>query len=122
MHKYLPLLLFIGLGFLSCEKSPIIESKNAITLLDNNEYYFLDVRTKIEHDHKSIPNTECIPVQEIEKRIGELKKFKNKKIIVYCRSGNRSRVATKILNENEFNAYNLNGGMTEWEGKVETVK
>ena len=122
MHKYLPLLLFIGLGFLSCEKSPIIESKNAINLLDNNEYYFLDVRTKIEHDHKSIPNTECIPVQEIEKRIGELKKFKNKKIIVYCRSGNRSRVATKILNENGFNAYNLNGGMTEWEGKVEAGK
>tara|TARA_B100001113_G_scaffold223547_1_gene183525 strand:- start:2879 stop:3247 length:369 start_codon:yes stop_codon:yes gene_type:complete len=122
MHKYLPLLLFIGLGFLSCEKSPIIESKKAINLLDNNEYYFLDVRTKIEHDHKSIPNTECIPVQEIEKRIGELKKFKNKKIIVYCRSGNRSRIATKILNENGFNAYNLNGGMTEWEGKVEAGK
>ena len=119
MHKYLPLLLFIGLGFLSCEKSPIIESKKAINLLDNNEYYFLDVKTKIEHDHKSIPNTECIPVQEIEKRIGELKKFKNKKIIVYCRSGNRSRIATKILNEDGFNAYNLNGGMNEWEGKIE---
>ena len=122
MHKYLPLLMFIGLTFLSCEKSLIIESKKAINLLDNNEYYFLDVRTKIEHDHKSIPNTECIPVQEIEKRIGELKKFKNKKIIVYCRSGNRSRIATKILNENGFNAYNLNGGMTEWEGKVEAGK
>ena len=122
MHKYLPLLLYIGLGFFSCEKSPIIESKKAINLLDNNEYYFLDVRTKIEHDHKSIPNTECIPVQEIEKRIGELKKFKDKKIIVYCRSGNRSRVATKILNENGFNAYNLNGGMNKWEGEVEAGK
>ena len=122
MHKYLPLLLFIGLGFLSCEKSPIIESKKAINLLNNNEYYFLDVRTEIEHDNKSISDTECIPVQEIEKRIGELKKFKDKKIIVYCRSGNRSRVATKILNENGFNAYNLNGGINEWEGKVEAGK
>tara|TARA_Y100001970_G_scaffold96996_1_gene122064 strand:- start:557 stop:925 length:369 start_codon:yes stop_codon:yes gene_type:complete len=122
MHKYLPLLLYIGLGFFSCEKSPIIESKKAINLLDNNEYYFLDVRTEIEHDNKSIPNTECIPVQEIEKRIGELKTFKDKKIIVYCRSGNRSKVATKILNKNGFNAYNLNGGMNEWEGKVEAGK
>ena len=122
MLRYLSMLFFVGLVFWGCKQSAIIESEKAINLLHNNEYYFLDVRTKIEHDHKSIPNTECIPVQEIEKRISELKKFKNKKIIVYCRSGNRSRVATKILNKNGFNAYNLNGGMNEWEGKVEAGK
>ena len=75
-----------------------------------------------EHYDKSIPDTDCIPVQEIEKRIGELEQYRDKKIIVYCRSGNRSGTATKILNENGFDAYNLIGGMNGWKGEVETGK
>ena len=120
MTKYLTLLLVIGLTFWGCEEPSIIESNEAINLLDNNDYYFLDVRTESEHNDKSIPKTVCIPVQEIEKRIGELRKYQDKKIIVYCRSGNRSGIATKILNKNGFNAYNLIGGMNEWKGEIET--
>ena len=122
MTKHLTLLLFIGLAFWSCNQSPIIESKDAINLLDNDECYFLDVRTESEHYDKSIPDTDYIPVQEIEKRIGELEQYRDKKIIVYCRSGNRSGTATKILNENGFDAYNLIGGMNGWKGEVETGK
>ena len=68
---------------------------------------------------KSIPNTDCIPVQEIEERMDELNDYRDKNIIVYCRSGNRSGIATKILNENGFNALNMIGGMNGWKGKVE---
>ena len=118
MIRYISLLLFIGLAFWSCEEPATIESKNAMTLLNNDVYYFLDVRTTEEHRIKSIPDTDCIPVQEIEQRIVELDKYQNKKIIVYCRSGNRSGTATKILNENGFNAYNMIGGMNEWKGEV----
>ena len=117
MIKYLTLSLFIGLAFWSCEDSSTIKMKNAINLLDNDAYYFLDVRTAEEHKIKSIPDTDCIPVQEIEKRIVELDKYRNKKIIVYCRSGNRSGTATKILNENGFEAYNMLGGMNGWKGE-----
>ena len=35
-------------------------------------------------------------------------------MIVYCRNGNRSKTATKILNENGFNAYNMIVGMNSW--------
>ena len=118
MRRYLSLLLFIGLAFWSCEDPATIEIKNAINLLDNDAYYFLDVRTAEEHKIKSIPDTDCIPVQEIEKRIVELDKYRDKKIIVYCRSGNRSGTATKILNENGFKAFNMLGGMNEWNGEV----
>ena len=118
MHRYFSLSLFIGLAFWSCEDTATIEIKNAINLLDNDAYYFLDVRTAEEHKIKSIPDTDCIPVQEIEKRIVELDKYRDKKIIVYCRSGNRSGTATKILNENGFKAYNMLGGMNEWNGEV----
>ena len=116
--KNLTLLLLIGLALWSCEDPAIIEIKNAINLLDNDAYYFLDVRTVEEHRIKSIPDTDCIPVKEIKKRIVELDKYRDKKIIVYCRSGNRSETATRILNENGFKAYNMLGGMNEWNGKV----
>ena len=88
-------------------------------MVENDDYYFLDVRTTKEHKAQSIPNTDCIPVQEIKERMDELNDKRDKKIIVYCRSGNRSGIATKILNENGFNAVNMIGGMNGWNGKVE---
>ena len=118
MINHLTLILILGLAFYSCEEPATIEIENAINLLDNDAYYFLDVRTTEEHKIKSIPDTDCIPVQEIEKRIVELDKYRDKKIIVYCRSGNRSGTATKILNENGFKAFNMLGGMNGWKGEV----
>ena len=118
MIKYLSLTLFFLMSFLSCTQSDTIESHNALSMINNDDYYFLDVRTIKEHKIKSIPNTDCIPVHEIKNRMEELIDYQDKKIIVYCRSGNRSGTATKILNENGFNAFNMIGGMNGWKGKV----
>lgn len=120
MTNYLTLLLFTSISILGCGNSVSIESKDATNLVDNEKYYFLDVRTLGEHDNMSIPNTYCIPVQEISKRLNELEEQKNKIIVVYCRSGNRSSKATKILNDNGFNAVNLIGGMNKWDGETIT--
>ena len=118
MIKYLSLTLFFLMSFLSCTQSDTIESHNALSMINNDDYYFLDVRTIKEHKIKSIPNTDCIPVHEIKNRMEELIDYQDKKIIVYCRSGNRSGTATKILNQNGFNAFNMIGGMNGWKGKV----
>ena len=119
MIKYSTLILYLLSAFWSCSQSDTIESLSALNLVSNDDYYFLDVRTIKEHKMKSIPNTDCIPVQEIEERMDELNDYRDKNIIVYCRSGNRSGIATKILNENGFNALNMIGGMNGWKGKVE---
>ena len=118
MINHITLILILGSAFWSCKDPATIEIRDAITLLDNDAYYFLDVRTEEEHKIKSIPDTNCIPVQEIEKRIVELDNYRDKRIIVYCRSGNRSGTATKILNENGFTALNMIGGMNGWIGEV----
>ena len=120
MTNYLTLLLFTCINILGCDNSVSIDSKDAINLVENEKYYFLDVRTLREHDNMSIPNTYCIPVQEISERLSELEEQKAKVIVVYCRSGNRSNKATKILNDNGFNAVNLIGGMNKWDGKTIT--
>ena len=110
--------IFISLIMWHCNQSVTIEGKDAVNLVDNSEYYFLDVRTMSEHADGAIPNTDCIPLQEIGQRLSELNDYKNKKIIVYCRSGNRSGKATKILKENGFDAVNLIGGMNSWKGDI----
>ena len=101
-----------------CNQSSTIESNDAMVLLNNVDYYFLDVRTIKEHETKSIPNTDCIPVQELEQRIEELNKHRKRMVIVYCRSGNRSSTAVKILNKRGFNSFNMIGGMNRWKGET----
>ena len=118
MIKSVSLTLLFLVSLLSCNQSDTIESHSALNMINNDDYYFLDVRTIKEHKIKSIPNTDCIPVHEIKNRMEELIDYQDKKIIVYCRSGNRSGTATKILNENGFNAFNMIGGMNGWKGKV----
>ena len=83
-----------------------------------DDYIFLDVRSIKEHKVKAIPNTPNIPVQELENRIDELEIYRDKKIVVYCRSGNRSKLGTDILNKNGYDAVNLIGGMIEWDGPI----
>ena len=88
-------------------------------LLSNQDYIFLDVRTEQEHDVGHIPNSTHIPVGSLEIRIDEIEKFKDKKIVVYCRSGNRSAKGTTILIKSGFEAVNLSGGMLQWKGPVD---
>ena len=126
MSKYLFILMcsFASLIFNSCDKNKNhqvihtleIEGEDAIRYIENENYLFLDVRTVQEHNEIAIPNSPNIPVQELENRIDELKIYQNKNIIVYCRSGNRSKTGTEILNNNGFNAVNLIGGMKQWKG------
>ena len=114
-----------ALNFLwSCVKSnpetiPTLSSYQGEKLLSNHNYIFIDVRTKQEHDTGHIPNSTHISIESLESRIDEIEKYKEKKIVVYCRSGNRSSKGTKILIKYGFEAMNLSGGMLQWKGPVD---
>ncbi len=125
MKKYTILLVAGLLGLYACSapkekkiENAFISSSKGIELYGNPDYIFLDVRTEAEHNDKAIPNTQVIPVQTLESRIGELEPYRDKKIVVYCRSGNRSSAGTKILLKHGYNAINLLGGMNQWQGPV----
>ena len=85
--------------------------------LNDTSVVVLDVRTEQEHEHERIAETPLIPVQELNERIDELGKYKDKKIIVYCRSGNRSGAAVRILKEHGFDAVNMAGGIVRWKSE-----
>lgn len=80
----------------------------------------LDVRSEGEFAQRTsrigkFKNAINIPITEIEKRIGELEKYKELPILVYCSVSARSPRVSQLLAENGFSKiYNLMGGLSAW--------
>lgn len=76
--------------------------------LESDDVILLDTRTPFEYALGHAGGFINIPLDDLRKRLDELDK--SKKIYVMCQSGLRSYLATRILSENGFNAYNFAGG------------
>lgn len=92
-----------------------ISPKQAYTLLQKDENVtLLDVRTPEEFAQEHIEGAILIPVQVLNENLSKLQNVKEKKIILYCHSGNRSVAASRILEKNGFTPLNVKGGITQW--------
>lgn len=82
-------------------------------MVKDSNLVILDVRTPQElvGQHGQIEDVINIPVQVLQQRINEMDKYKDKNIAVICRSGNRSVMATKMMQAKGFKAKNVLGGM-----------
>ncbi|GAB4544209.1 MAG: hypothetical protein OHK0023_00670 [Anaerolineae bacterium] len=81
---------------------------------DNRDHILLDVRTPEEYAAGHIRGATLLPLQELEARLAELPK--DKPVVIYCRSGNRSAQAFQILKAAGYtNLYDL-GGIISWQG------
>ncbi|HLP29052.1 MAG TPA: rhodanese-like domain-containing protein [Candidatus Didemnitutus sp.] len=75
----------------------------------------LDVRQPEEYAEQHIPNSLLIPLGELPDRVDELEDYRDKEIVVICRSGNRSGQACMFLTMSGFeNVVNMRGGMLSW--------
>ena len=91
---------------------PSIDAKQAISLLENDDNVtLLDVRTIQEYKEGHLPDATLIPVDALADNLGMLKYDKDKKILVYCRTGSRSIAASRILEKNGFTPLNVKGGI-----------
>jgi len=117
------LLLFsfsqISIPFAKAQTVNNISVDTAYSMIKNMTQYpdliILDVRTEEEYNSSHLFNSTLIPLAELEGRIGELDAYKNSEIIVYCRSGTRSRQASEILVDNGFTkVYNMLSGINAW--------
>lgn len=100
--------------------------EEAKKLVETEDVFILDVRTPSEFNSSHIKGATLIPVansggsnlspdQLLDTRINEVPK--NKKILVYCKSGNRSTSASKILvNAGYSQVYSMKGGINAWAG------
>ncbi|AIN93115.1 rhodanese-like domain-containing protein [Treponema putidum] len=122
------ILLFMGIFSLSCSA----KSTENITRMDgssleailNDEterenYLIIDVREDYEYKEGHVPRSINISVQEIENRISEISGWKEKNVIVICRSGRRSRTAAEILVKNGFKKIFDADGVSKYNYKLE---
>lgn len=88
-------------------------------IMEQNEgYVILDVRTHEEYNEGHIPNAICIPNETIDESVINELPDKNQLILIYCRSGNRSKQATKKLENLGYTNLVEFGGIIDWNGEV----
>lgn len=98
-----------------------ISTEEAVKMMEEEEdYIILDVRTEGEYEEKHIPGAVLVPNETIGTEEIEELPDKEQMILVYCRSGNRSKqAAEKLVKLGYTNIYEF-GGINDWTGEVET--
>lgn len=98
-----------------------VDTNAAIALMDDDNLILLDIREPKERKKGHLANDLHIPMAHVSKKLKTLDK--NKKILVYCRSGARSAHISGLLCRNEFTqVYNLVGGMKAWQKSKLPIK
>lgn len=85
---------------------------------ENTNYIILDVRTIEEYNEGHIPNAICIPNETIGTGIIDELPNKEQLILIYCRSGNRSKQAAEKLKKLGYTNLIEFGGIIDWKGEI----
>ena len=97
-----------------------ITAEEAKQIMDTEEgYIILDVRTQEEYGEGHIPGAILIPNTEVEARAEKEMPDKDQLILVYCRSGRRSKLAAEALVELGYTNIKEFGGIIDWPYEVE---
>ncbi|MFA5913348.1 MAG: rhodanese-like domain-containing protein [Burkholderiales bacterium] len=95
---------------------PSVNTLEATQLINRQDALLLDVREQAEFAQSRILNARGLPLSQLEARLGDIEKFKDKPVIVYCATGSRSATAAATLRKNGFsNVLNLSGGFVAWQ-------
>lgn len=123
MFKKSSILMFILILLTACSSSSYqkISAEDAKELLiSDSSVILLDVRTIAENYELRIPGSTLIPLDTLEEQVESLLTDKQVKIVVYCRSGNRSKEAIDILIGLGYkNVFDL-GGIIDWPYETES--
>ena len=94
-----------------------ISAQGAVNLINRDEAVVVDIRDRKDFNEGRITGSINIPLNSFKSRASELKKFKDKQIIVADKMGQHSAMAVKQLNaEGYANVVRLNGGVADWKG------
>ena len=97
-----------------------ITAEEAKRIIDIEEgYIILDVREQDEYDAGHIPGAILIPYTQIEEKAEDVLTDKDQLILVYCRSGRRSKIAAEALVELGYTNIKEFGGIIDWPYETE---
>ncbi len=128
MKRLLPLLVSFTLALTGCGSSgdsaqsgyQQISQEKAKEMMDTQEVLILDVREQDEYDSGHIPGAVLLPVGTItEESAAGIIPQKDTTVLVYCRSGNRSKTAAKALVKLGYTGIYEFGGISTWPYEVE---
>ena len=98
-----------------------ISAEQAKAIMDSEtNYVIIDARTQSEFDEGHIPGAILMPEYEVAQRAESELPDKNQLILVYCRSGRRSKIAAQALVDLGYTNVKEFGGIIDW--KYDTVK
>jgi rhodanese-related sulfurtransferase len=108
-------LIIFGVQQLQAAEGVSVKQAQAMT---EKGALLLDVREPDEYSVVHAPNARLLSLGQISERLNEISAYKNKPIVVVCRSGKRSARAVKLLQEAGFTQVsNVTGGMNAWESE-----
>ena len=131
MKRILPVFLLLLLLLTGCGETTSnassedgyqqISQEEAKEMMDTQDVIILDVREQDEYDSGHIPGAVLLPVGTIdEETAAEVRPEKDSTVLVYCRSGNRSKTASSALAELGYtNIYEF-GGINTWPYEIES--
>lgn len=96
-----------------------ISAEEALAMMENRDVVILDVRTESEFNSGFIPGALLLPVDNIQNQAEALLPDKDMPILVYCRSGNRSRTASHYLLQMGYTSVYDFGGILDWPYETE---
>jgi len=123
-NNFLPLVIAILSGFMliwSVIGNRIrgikeVDAVAALQLINHKNALVLDVREEDEFKAGHVLGAMLIPLGKLKQRVGELEKYRERPIVVVCRSANRSPAACVMLGKLGFGqVYKLAGGINAWQ-------
>lgn len=127
MKRILPLIFSVLLLLSGCggkesanHSYEQISQQEAKTMMDTQDVIILDVREQEEYDSGHIPGAVLLPVGTIsEETAAAVIPEKDSVVLVYCRSGNRSKTASAALAELGYTGVYEFGGINTWPYEME---
>lgn len=120
MKKFLTILL--GLSLFGCSSKANyhqIDGQSALDMMNNEtDYIIIDVRTESEYQQGHIKNAINIPNESIDESVSEILTNKDQLLLVYCRSGNRSKQASEKLAKLGYSNIYEFGGISDFPGEI----
>jgi rhodanese-related sulfurtransferase len=93
-----------------------VGTMEATRLMNSGDALVLDIRDSGEYNGGRIPKSKNVPLAELDKRVEDFARFKDKPVIVTCKSNTRAGSAARLLRAKGFNnVYMLAGGFAAWQ-------
>ncbi|SFX39325.1 rhodanese-like domain-containing protein [Marinospirillum alkaliphilum] len=93
-----------------------VTTSEAVRLMNRDEAIAVDIRDRKDFAAGHITGAINIPLANLDKRMDELDKYKDKKVLVVCRMGNSATLAVAKLQKAGYKgALRLKGGMMQWQ-------